>query len=95
MRFYEIVDTNDNHDMIDYFRNILIIEFDGIYEVIKEISNNFNTPVDWINDFDDLISINRRKLIRIFPELLKTFPDNNNRWNIKLKQLLDYFEINY
>lgn len=91
MKIWEIIDPIHNkYDTADILKNDNIVILDNYYDKIVDISNDFYIPYEWIKSEYTKEIVD--KISNISDGIINSFPDNDNRWNIKIKKLLDYFQ---
>lgn len=88
MKISEILDiNNDKQDMVDVIKLSTLPTIDKFIDRIIDISNNFNTPVEFLNKesvaemLEDSIET-RRILTDIF--------DESSRWIININKIINY-----
>jgi uncharacterized phage-like protein YoqJ len=91
MKIQEIIDYNNKHDLIDSLRNSTLIELDKLYDTINKLSLNFNIESELLSA--NIIQEMKDDFNRLFPLIIKSFPEKDNKWNIKIFQLKDYFNV--
>lgn len=92
MKFTEIIDPiNNKYDSLDILRNDKVYYLDKYFDLVEHISNNFSIPSSWIYSHES--DILKEWIEHNQENLISSFPNESNRWNIKLNKLKKYFDI--
>jgi uncharacterized phage-like protein YoqJ len=62
-----------------------------LYDTINKLSLNFNIESELLSA--NIIQEMKDDFNRLFPLIIKSFPEKDNKWNIKIFQLKDYFNV--
>ena len=88
MKISEIIDIkNNSQDMVDFIKLSTLPTIDRFIDNIFDISNNFNTPVEFLNQ--EMVSEMLVDSIETRAILVDVF-DDNSKWVFKINQIIHY-----